>query len=117
MSRRRMMLAGWAIALAASAPARGQFHAGHGGWGGHHHHRFAPPWLFFGAPFYYGGPTIVGGGVPLFAPSPLMPYLAPPPPPVLDQLKRALESAQQEEFEKDWDECVDAVKQAGLRKK
>ena len=37
--------------------------------------------------------------------------------PVLDRLKRALDSAQQEEFEKDWDECLDAVKQAGLRKR
>lgn len=40
-----------------------------------------------------------------------------PPQLVLDQLKRALESAQQEEFEKDWDECVDAIKQAKLGKK
>ena len=40
-----------------------------------------------------------------------------PPQPVLDRLKRALESAQQEEFEKDWDECLDAIKQAQLRKK
>ena len=37
-----------------------------------------------------------------------------PAPPVLDRLKRALDSAQQEEFEKDWDECLDAIKQAGL---
>lgn len=37
--------------------------------------------------------------------------------PVLDRLKRALDSAQQEEFEKDWDECLDAVKQAKLPKK
>lgn len=37
--------------------------------------------------------------------------------PVLDRLKKALESAQQEEFEKDWDECVDAIKQAQLEKK
>ena len=40
-----------------------------------------------------------------------------PPQPALDRLKRALDSAQQEEFEKDWDECLDAIKQAGLRKK
>jgi hypothetical protein len=40
-----------------------------------------------------------------------------PPQPVLDRLKRALDSAQQEEFEKDWDECVDAIKQAKLGKK
>jgi len=40
-----------------------------------------------------------------------------PPAPVLDRLKRALDSAQQEEFEKDWDECLDAVKQAGLSKR
>jgi hypothetical protein len=37
--------------------------------------------------------------------------------PVLDRLKRALDSAQQEEFEKDWDECLDAIKQAKLPKK
>jgi len=37
--------------------------------------------------------------------------------PVLDRLKRALDSAQQEEFEKDWDECVDAIKQAQLPKR
>jgi flagellar motility protein MotE (MotC chaperone) len=37
--------------------------------------------------------------------------------PVLDRLKRALDSAQQEEFEKDWDECLDAIKQAGLQKR
>jgi hypothetical protein len=40
-----------------------------------------------------------------------------PPQPVLDRLKRALESAQQEEFEKDWDECLDAIKQAQLPKR
>ncbi len=37
--------------------------------------------------------------------------------PVLDRLKRALDSAQQEEFEKDWDECVDAIKQGQLPKR
>jgi hypothetical protein len=40
-----------------------------------------------------------------------------PAPPVLDKLKQALDAAQQEEFEKDWDECVDAVKKAGLGKR
>lgn len=40
-----------------------------------------------------------------------------PPQPVLDRLKRALDSAQQEEFESDWDECLDAVKQAQLPKR
>jgi hypothetical protein len=40
-----------------------------------------------------------------------------PPKPVLDRLKQALESAQQEEVESDWDECVDAIKQAKLPKK
>src|SRR5215471_14756029 len=35
-----------------------------------------------------------------------------PPKPVLDKLKRALDSAEQEEFEGDWDECVAAVRQA-----
>jgi hypothetical protein len=40
-----------------------------------------------------------------------------PPAPVLDRLKRALDSAQQEEFERDWDECLDAIKQAGLQKR
>ena len=40
-----------------------------------------------------------------------------PPNPVLDRLKRALDSAEQEEFEGDWDECVAAVKQAKLPKK
>ena len=40
-----------------------------------------------------------------------------PPQPVLDKLKHALDSAQQEEFEKDWDECLDAIKQAGLPKR
>lgn len=37
--------------------------------------------------------------------------------PVLDRLKRALDSAQQEEAESDWDECVDAIKKAKLPKK
>lgn len=37
--------------------------------------------------------------------------------PVLDRLKRALDSAQQEEFEHDWDECLDAIKQAKLPRK
>jgi hypothetical protein len=40
-----------------------------------------------------------------------------PPQPVLDRLKRALDSAQQEEFEKDWDECLDAIKEAKLPKR
>jgi len=40
-----------------------------------------------------------------------------PPKPVLDKLKRALDSAEQEEFEGDWDECVAAVRQAKLPKK
>jgi hypothetical protein len=40
-----------------------------------------------------------------------------PPKPVLDRLKRALDSAEQEEFEGDWDECVIAVRQAHLLKK
>lgn len=40
-----------------------------------------------------------------------------PPKPVLDRLKQALGSAQQEEVESDWDECVDAIKQAKLPKK
>jgi hypothetical protein len=40
-----------------------------------------------------------------------------PPQPVLDRLKRALDSAQQEEFERDWDECLDAIKQAKLPKR
>jgi hypothetical protein len=40
-----------------------------------------------------------------------------PPKPVLDRLKRALDSAEQEEFEGDWDECVAAVRQAKLPKK
>ena len=39
-----------------------------------------------------------------------------PPKPVLDKLKRALDSAEQEEFEGDWDECVVAVRQAKLPK-
>jgi hypothetical protein len=37
--------------------------------------------------------------------------------PVLDQLQRALDSAQQEEIESDWDECVAAIRTAKLRKK
>jgi hypothetical protein len=37
--------------------------------------------------------------------------------PVLDRLKRALDSAQQEEFEKDWGECLDAIKEAQLPKR
>jgi hypothetical protein len=40
-----------------------------------------------------------------------------PPKPVLDRLKRALDGAEQEEFEGDWDECVAAVRQAKLPKK
>jgi hypothetical protein len=40
-----------------------------------------------------------------------------PPKPVLNRLKQALDSAQQEEFESDWDECLDAIKQAKLLKK
>jgi hypothetical protein len=40
-----------------------------------------------------------------------------PPQPVLDQLKKALDSAQQEEVESDWDECVHAIKKAKLPKK
>jgi hypothetical protein len=40
-----------------------------------------------------------------------------PPQPELDRLKRALDSAQQEEFEKDWDKCLDAIKEAKLRKR
>jgi hypothetical protein len=40
-----------------------------------------------------------------------------PPKPVLDRLKRALESAEQEEFEGDWDECLAAVRKAKLPKK
>jgi hypothetical protein len=39
-----------------------------------------------------------------------------PPKPVLDKLKRALDSAEQEEFEGDWDERVAAVRQAKLPK-
>jgi hypothetical protein len=37
--------------------------------------------------------------------------------PVLDQLKKALDAAQQEEVESDWDECVHAIKKAKLPKK
>jgi hypothetical protein len=40
-----------------------------------------------------------------------------PPQPVLDQLKKALDSAQQEEVESDWDECVHAIKKGKLPKK
>ena len=40
-----------------------------------------------------------------------------PPKPVLDRLKRALDTAEQEQFEQDWDECADAVRQAHLPKK
>ena len=40
-----------------------------------------------------------------------------PPKPVMDRLKRALDSAEQEEFEGDWDECLAAVRQARLPKK
>jgi hypothetical protein len=37
--------------------------------------------------------------------------------PVLDRLKKALDSAHQEEVESDWDECVDAIKRAKLPEK
>jgi len=37
--------------------------------------------------------------------------------PVLDQLKKALDTAQQEEVEGDWDECVRAIKRAKLPRK
>ena len=40
-----------------------------------------------------------------------------PPKPVLDRLKRALDTAEKEEFEQDWDECVAAVRQEHLPKK
>jgi hypothetical protein len=40
-----------------------------------------------------------------------------PPKPALDQLQAALDSAQQEEIESDWDECLDAVRKAKLPKK
>jgi hypothetical protein len=40
-----------------------------------------------------------------------------PPKPALDRLRQALGDAEQEEFEGDWDECLAAVKQAGLPKK
>jgi hypothetical protein len=40
-----------------------------------------------------------------------------PPKQVLDRLKRALDSAEQEEFEQDWDECLAAVRHAKLPKK
>ena len=34
-----------------------------------------------------------------------------PPKPVLDQLKKALEKAEQEVVEGDWDECLDAIEE------
>jgi len=37
--------------------------------------------------------------------------------PVLDQLQQALDSAQQEEIESDWDECVAAIGKVKLPKK
>jgi hypothetical protein len=37
--------------------------------------------------------------------------------PVLDQLQQALDSAQQEEIESDWDECVAAIRKVKLPKK
>ncbi len=40
-----------------------------------------------------------------------------PPQPLLDRLKQALDSAQQEEVESDWGECVHAIKKAKLPKK
>ena len=40
-----------------------------------------------------------------------------PPKPVLDQLQQALDSAQQEEIESDWDECVAAIRKVKLPKK
>lgn len=40
-----------------------------------------------------------------------------PPQATLEGLKRALDNAQQEEIEQDWDECVAAVRQAPLPKK
>jgi hypothetical protein len=40
-----------------------------------------------------------------------------PPKPVLDQLQQALDSAQQEEIESDWDECVAAIRKAKLPKR
>jgi hypothetical protein len=35
----------------------------------------------------------------------------------LDQLQQALDSAQQEEIESDWDECVAAIRKVKLPKK
>jgi hypothetical protein len=40
-----------------------------------------------------------------------------PPQPVLERLKQALDNAQQEEIEQDWDECLTAVRQAQLPKR
>jgi hypothetical protein len=40
-----------------------------------------------------------------------------PPKETLDRLQQALDSAQQEVFESDWDECVTYIKQANLPKK
>ena len=37
--------------------------------------------------------------------------------PVLEQLQQALDSAQQEEIESDWDECVAAIRKVKLPKK
>ena len=37
--------------------------------------------------------------------------------PVLDQLQQALDSAQQEEIESDWDECVAAIRKIKPPKK
>ena len=37
--------------------------------------------------------------------------------PELDQLQSALDSAQQEEIESDWDECVAAIRKAKLPKR
>jgi hypothetical protein len=40
-----------------------------------------------------------------------------PPKETLDRLQKALDSAQQEVFESDWDECVTYIKQANLPKR
>ena len=40
-----------------------------------------------------------------------------PPKPELDQLKEALDSAEQEVFEGDWDECVAAIRKVKLPEK
>ncbi len=40
-----------------------------------------------------------------------------PPKPELDQLQEALNSAEQEEIESDWDECVAAIRKVNLPKK